>query len=92
MIYAKNISGNVVKVAISKWSSDEGDDEYIDIPPGEVAQWSRSDERGFLMSLARKDSVTMLYSIKSNGYITIYTSYVENNGERISSLYSIPSA
>ncbi|AWK40246.1 hypothetical protein GPY51_07830 [Photorhabdus laumondii subsp. laumondii] len=90
MIYAKNISDNVVKVAISKWSSDEGDDEYIDIPPGEVAQWGRSDKRGYLMSLARKDSATMLYSIKSNGYIIIYTSYVENNGSRIDSLYSIP--
>ncbi|WP_242689501.1 hypothetical protein [Photorhabdus cinerea] len=47
MIYAKNISDYVVKVAISKWSSDEGNDEYIEINPGEVAQWGRSDERGF---------------------------------------------
>ncbi|OCQ54179.1 hypothetical protein Ppb6_00490 [Photorhabdus australis subsp. thailandensis] len=28
MIYVKNLSDNVVKVAISKWSSKEGNDEY----------------------------------------------------------------
>ncbi|MCT8343061.1 MULTISPECIES: hypothetical protein [Photorhabdus] len=91
MIYAKNISDKVVKVSINKWGSEEGDDEYVDINPGEVAQWGRSDERGFLMSVARKDSVTLLYSIRSNGYIIIYNNSVENNGSRIDSLYSIPS-
>ncbi|MQL49212.1 hypothetical protein GEA64_15135 [Photorhabdus khanii] len=91
MIYVKSLSETVVKVAISKWSSEEGNDEYIEINTGEVAQWDRSDGRGFLMAVARKDSVTMLYSIKSNGYIIIYDNSVVNNGRDISSLYSIPS-
>ncbi|KAA1195156.1 hypothetical protein [Photorhabdus heterorhabditis] len=91
MIYIKSLSDNVVKVAISKWSSEEGDDKYFDINPGEVAQWGRSDERGFLMSVARKDSVTLLYSIRQNGYMIIYDDSVENNGSRIDSLYSTPS-
>ncbi|WP_118985211.1 hypothetical protein [Photorhabdus sp. CRCIA-P01] len=91
MIYVKSLSETVVKVAISKWSSEEGNDEYIEINKGEVAQWDRSDQRGFLMSLARKDSATLLYSIRSNGYIIIYDSSVVNNGNRIDSLYSIPS-
>ncbi|ERT13310.1 hypothetical protein LGZ99_02575 [Photorhabdus temperata] len=92
MIYVKSLSETVVKVAISKWSSDEGNDEYIEINKGEVVQWDRSDQRGFLMSVARKDSVTLLYSIRLNGYIIIYDSSVVNNGNRIDSLYSIPSA
>ncbi|KGM26490.1 hypothetical protein [Photorhabdus akhurstii] len=92
MIYAKNISDNVIKVSMSKWSSEEGDDKYFDINPGEVSQWNRSDKRGFLMSVARKDSATLLYSIKSDGYIIIYNNSVENNGNRIDYLYSIPSA
>ncbi|WP_445495874.1 hypothetical protein [Photorhabdus sp. SF281] len=91
MIYAKNISDDVVKVAMSKWSSEEGNDEYVDIHPGEVVQWSRSDERGFLMSVVFKDNDKLLYSIRSNGYIIIYSDKVENNGEQISYLYFIPS-
>ncbi|WP_242688027.1 hypothetical protein [Photorhabdus stackebrandtii] len=55
MIYVKSLSETVVKVAISKWSSEEGNDEYIEINTGEVAQWDRSDGRGFLMAVARKD-------------------------------------
>ncbi|EQB98456.1 hypothetical protein [Photorhabdus temperata] len=91
MIYAKNISDNVIKVAISKWSSEEGDDKYVEINPGEVAKWGRSDERGFLMSVAFKDNVTWLYSIRSDGYIIIYNDKVENNGEQINYLYSAQS-
>ncbi|MBS9432000.1 hypothetical protein [Photorhabdus hainanensis] len=91
MIYVKSLSENVVKVAISKWSSDEGNDEYIEINKGEVVQWDRSDRRGFLMSVARKDSVTLLYSIRLNGYVIIYDNGVYNNGSQINSLYSIPS-
>ncbi|MCC8465574.1 hypothetical protein [Photorhabdus bodei] len=91
MIYVKSLSDNMVKVAISKWSSDEGNDEYIEINKGEVAQWNRSDQRGFLMSVARKDSVTLLYSIRLNGYVIIYDNVVYNNGSQINSLYSIPS-
>ncbi|KMW72578.1 hypothetical protein TI10_14105 [Photorhabdus luminescens subsp. luminescens] len=91
MIYVKSLSENVVKVAISKWSSDEGNDEYIEINKGEVVQWDRSDRRGFLMSVARKDSVTLLYSIRLNGYVIIYDNVVYNNGSQINSLYSIPS-
>ncbi|WP_323838329.1 hypothetical protein [Photorhabdus africana] len=92
MIYVKSLSENMVKVAISKWSSDEGNDEYIEINKGEVAQWDRSDQRGFLMSVVREDNISVLYSIKSDGYLIIYSNKVENNGSRIDSLYSIPSA
>ncbi|TDB49281.1 hypothetical protein [Photorhabdus khanii] len=91
MIYVKSLSETVVKVAISKWSSEEGNDEYIEINTGEVAQWDRSDGRGFLMSVARKDSVKLLYSIRLNGYVIIYDDGVYNNGGRIDSLYAIPS-
>ncbi|WP_350307238.1 hypothetical protein [Photorhabdus viridis] len=91
MIYIKSLSDNVVKVAISKWSSEEGDDKYFDINPGEVAQWGRSDERGFLMSVIFKDNDAWLYSIRSNGYIIIYSNKVENNGAQIYSLYSVQS-
>ncbi|MCW7546675.1 hypothetical protein OO184_01600 [Photorhabdus sp. APURE] len=91
MIYVKSLSENMVKVAISKWSSDEGNDEYIEINPGEVVQWDRSDQRGFLMSVVRKDNILELYSIKSDGYLIIYSNKIENNGEEINYLYSIQS-
>ncbi|OCQ54001.1 hypothetical protein Ppb6_00726 [Photorhabdus australis subsp. thailandensis] len=91
MIYAKNVSDKVVKVAISKWSSEEADDDYIEIGPGEVVQWARSDERGFLMSVIWGDNKPVLYSMRLDGYIIIYSSSVENNGRGISPLYSLPS-
>ncbi|MBS9438318.1 hypothetical protein EAE91_14520 [Photorhabdus noenieputensis] len=91
MIYVKNLSDNVVKVAISKWSSEEGNDEYIEINPEEVVQWDRSDKRGFLMSVVREDNIPELYSIKSDGYLIIYNNKIENNGEEINYLYSIQS-
>ncbi|WP_238399092.1 hypothetical protein [Photorhabdus bodei] len=53
MIYVKSLSDNMVKVAISKWSSDEGEDEYIEINKGEVAQWDRS-ARFFNVSSTRR--------------------------------------
>ncbi|MER2471588.1 hypothetical protein [Photorhabdus laumondii] len=91
MIYVKNLSDNVVKVAISKWSSEEGNDEYIEINPEEVVQWDRSDKRGFLMSVVREDNIPELYSIKSDGYLIINNNNIENNGEEINYLYSIQS-
>ncbi|PQQ31889.1 hypothetical protein C6H64_04735 [Photorhabdus luminescens] len=91
MIYVKNFSDNVVKVAISKWSSEEGNDEYIEINPEEVVQWDRSDKRGFLMSVVREDNTPELYSIKSDGYLIINNNNIENNGEEINYLYSIQS-
>ncbi|PQQ23248.1 hypothetical protein [Photorhabdus hindustanensis] len=91
MIYVKNLSDNVVKVAISKWSSEEGNDEYIEINPEEVVQWDRSDRRGFLMSVVREDNIPELYSIKSDGYLIINNNNIENNGEEINYLYSIQS-
>ncbi|MCC8459491.1 hypothetical protein [Photorhabdus aegyptia] len=91
MIYVKNFSDNVVKVAISKWSSEEGNDEYIEINPEEVIKWDRSDKRGFLMSVVREDNIPELYSIQSDGYLIINNNNIENNGKEINYLYSIQS-
>ncbi|OCA52452.1 hypothetical protein [Photorhabdus namnaonensis] len=91
MIYVKNLSENMVKVAMSKWSSEEGNDEYIEINPEEVVQWDRSDKRGFLMSVVREDNIPELYSIQSDGYLIINNNNIENNGEQINYLYSIQS-
>ncbi|NRN27722.1 MULTISPECIES: hypothetical protein [Photorhabdus] len=86
MIYAKNISDKVVKVAISNWSGEEDDDEYVDINTGEVVQWDRVDRRGFLMSVVFEGEAPMLYSIRLNSYMTIDYNNIKNNGERISPL------
>lgn len=81
-ISVKNSARTEVEVAINKWG-DDGKTGFFSIEPEKSETWSRSDDRGFVMSL-QISGTQRPYFVQHNSSIVVHSiSHVEDHGIQI---------
>ncbi|MCB2254439.1 hypothetical protein KTQ74_21215 [Pseudomonas chlororaphis] len=83
-IHVKNNTSNKIEVAINQWGND-GQTGYFPIAVDQSDTWSRTDSRGFVLSL-RKGGTEKPYYVQSDSSIVVGISDVKDNGRVISPL------
>ncbi|UCZ84911.1 hypothetical protein LGQ10_00915 [Pseudomonas sp. L5B5] len=81
-INVKNNSSNKIEVAINQWGND-GQTGYFSLGVAQADNWSRSDSRGFVLSL-RKGGTEKPYYVQSDSSIVVENTDVKDNGRVIS--------
>ncbi|AYA39886.1 hypothetical protein HZS38_04390 [Xenorhabdus nematophila] len=72
-----------ISVSVNRWSTESGiGDGWIDIQPGDNGYWSRSDSRGYIVSIASAGE-TISYFALSDSAIVVYENSVQDDGKKI---------
>ncbi|MBI6549931.1 hypothetical protein [Xenorhabdus lircayensis] len=73
----------IISVSVNRWSTESGaGDGWFDIQPGDNESWSRSDSRGYIVSIA-SEGETISYFALSDSSIAVYQNFVEDDGRVI---------
>ncbi|CDL83907.1 hypothetical protein [Xenorhabdus szentirmaii] len=81
-----NVTNNtnyIISVSVNRWDTESGEgDGSFDIQPGGNEYWSRSDLRGYIVSIS-SEGETISYFALLDSSIVVYEGYVEDDGRVI---------
>ncbi|BET98320.1 hypothetical protein [Xenorhabdus taiwanensis] len=78
-----NNTNYIISVSVNRWSIESGEgDGWMDIQPSDTEYWTRSDSRGYIVSIA-SEGETISYFALSDSSIVVYEDYIEDDGQII---------
>ncbi|MEM9271680.1 MAG: hypothetical protein AAGA80_01775 [Cyanobacteria bacterium P01_F01_bin.143] len=74
-----------IQVAVNRWG-DKGNTGYCRVSPGKTETWSRSDTRGFIMSIERAGETAKPYFVTCESEVKVYKDKITESASTIQPL------